>query len=301
MRIKLWGARGSIPCPGPQTVRYGGNTSCVQVTLSDGTLLVLDAGTGIRNLRPSSDEPMRIHILLTHLHLDHIQGLLFFAPLFDPRNEVTIWGPPAPSSSLRDRIGRYLSAPLTPLELRELPCKLDFCDCPAEPWQIGSATIRAEPVNHRGPTLGFSIAEPDATFCYLPDHEPGLIGPLDELDPAWISGYDLARDADLLLHDCQYTDAEYPAHYGWGHSSTSDALTFALRTGARRTLLSHHDPSHSDDELDALREVALQRWIELGGKAGAVEMAKELDEIVVGAPSLSAGGARAVSARASAP
>ena len=294
MRVKVWGARGSIPCPGADTVRYGGNTSCVQVTLSDGTQLVLDAGTGIRNLRlpgDGDDEPRRIHILLTHLHLDHIQGLLFFPALFDPRNEITIWGPPAPGSTLRDRISRYMSAPLTPVELRELPCKLEFRECPQSEWEIGSAQIRAEAVNHRGPTLGFRIAEPGATFTYLPDHEPALIGALDELDPAWISGYALALDTDLLFHDCQYADAEYPAHFGWGHSSLSDALTFARRTNAARTLLGHHDPYHSDDQLDALFEDAHARWRELGGRPHQLEMATELCEVDVGA----------VSARASAP
>lgn len=292
MRIKVWGARGSIPCPGPDTARYGGNTSCVQVTLADGAHLVLDAGTGIRNLKlPAADEPRQIHILLTHLHLDHIQGLLFFDPLFDPRNEITIWGPTMQGTTLRHRIARYLSAPLTPVELRDVPSRLQFRDCPEGEWQIGSARVRAEFVSHRGPTLGYSISEPGATFCYIPDHEPAIIGHLDELDTPWISGYALAQNADLLLHDCQYTDDEYPAHYGWGHSSVSDALAFARRTGAKRTLLAHHDPNHTDDELDAIREVARRRWSELGGEPGAIGMAIEMEEVEVGA----------VSARASAP
>lgn len=286
MRVKLWGTRGSIPAPGPGTVRYGGNTSCVQVTLSDGTLLVLDAGTGIRNLTlprvDEHDEPGRLHILLTHLHLDHVQGLLFFSPLFDPRMEVTIWGPASPGGSLQARIARYMSAPLTPVEVRELPCQLDFRDCPAE-WQIGSARIRAEAVIHRGPTLGFRIEDSGASLCYLPDHEPALAGPLDQLDPAWLSGYALARDADVLLHDCQYTDAEYPHHIGWGHSALSDALTFARRMNARRTLLAHHDPGHDDDELDALLELARRRWEAAGGEPAAIEMAIELSEFELSA------------------
>ncbi len=284
MHVKVWGARGSIPSPGADTVRYGGNTSCVQTTLSDGTQIVLDAGTGIRHLALSGDSG-HIHILLTHLHLDHIQGLLFFAPLFDSRNEITIWGPPAPGSSLRDRVARYMSAPITPVELRELPCKLDFRDCPSSEWSIGSARVRAEAVSHRGPTLGFRITEPGASFCYLPDHEPALIGPLDELDPGWISGYSLARGADLLLHDCQYTDAEYPTHYGWGHSSVSDALAFADRTRPRRTLLAHHDPYHTDDELDAMHETARRGWQDLGHRPGEIGMATELCEIEVGSRS----------------
>jgi phosphoribosyl 1,2-cyclic phosphodiesterase len=280
MLVKLWGTRGSIPAPGPATVRYGGNTSCVQVTLADGTRLVLDAGSGIRNLTLdfAEDEPRRLHLLLTHLHLDHIQGLLFFSPLFDSSMEITIWGPAAQSGSLQDRIARYLSAPLTPVEVRELPCRLDFRDCPPTEWDIGTARIRAEAVTHRGPTLGFRITEGDTSFCYLPDHEPALAGPLEGLDTEWLSGYSLAHDADLLLHDCQYTDAEYPNHFGWGHSTLSDALVFARRAEARRTLLAHHDPRHSDDELDALLVLARARWHDDGGEPATIEMATELSE-----------------------
>ena len=131
MKVKLWGTRGSIPSPGPETIRYGGNTSCVGVTLSDGSLLALDAGTGIRSLGLAlADEPPRLHILLTHLHLDHIQGLVFFAPAFRPQTEIVIWGPASPEASLRDRIARYISAPLSPVEVRELPCDVSFRHCP---------------------------------------------------------------------------------------------------------------------------------------------------------------------------
>jgi phosphoribosyl 1,2-cyclic phosphodiesterase len=282
MRVKLWGTRGSIPSPGPATVRYGGNTSCVQVTLSDGTLLVLDAGSGIRNM--SLGDPARpIHILLTHLHLDHIQGLLFFSPLFDSQMQITIWGPDAPGGSLQDRIARYLSAPLTPVEVRELPCRLDFRDCPPSEWEIGPAHIRAEAVSHRGPTLGFRIDDAGASLCYLPDHEPAFAGPLEQLEPPWLSGHALAHGTDLLIHDCQYTDEEYPRHFGWGHSSLSDALTFARRAGARRTLLTHHDPRHSDDELDALQALARERCQAGGGDPATIEMAAELAELQLSA------------------
>ncbi|MBS1844689.1 MAG: MBL fold metallo-hydrolase, partial [Actinobacteria bacterium] len=127
MRVDLWGARGSVPSPGPETVRYGGDTSCVGVTLDDGSLLVLDAGTGIRRLGLAlPDEPVRINVLLTHLHLDHIQGLAFFAPLFRSKAEIVIWGPATAEASLRDRIARYISAPLSPVEVRELPCDVTF-------------------------------------------------------------------------------------------------------------------------------------------------------------------------------
>ncbi len=282
MVVKVWGTRGSVASPGREMIRYGGNTSCVQVTLSDGTHLVLDAGTGIRNLGADLDGTgSHIHILLSHLHLDHLQGLLFFSPLFRAQSEITVWGPTTPGTSLENRIARYLSAPLTPVEVRELPCQLDFRDCPSTEWEIGPARIRAEAVTHRGPTLGFRITDGAASLCYIPDHEPALAGPLKELEPEWISGYSLAHGVDLLLHDCQYTDAEYPSHFGWGHSSLSDALCFARRTEAKRTLLFHHDPYHSDDQLDAIFAGALEQWKELGGQPHAIEMAAEQREIEV--------------------
>jgi phosphoribosyl 1,2-cyclic phosphodiesterase len=281
VRVKIWGARGSIPAPGPHTARYGGNTSCVQLTLSDGSVLVLDAGSGIRDLGPSCLDAPRIHILLTHLHLDHIQGLLFFAPFFRRESEIVIWGPPVPGRSLRDRIGRYLSAPLSPIEIRSLPAKVSFRKCPAGEWQIGSARIKAAPVRHRGPTLGFRISEPDTSLCYLPDHEPGLGIPLADVETDWISGFGLAQHCSLLLHDCQYTDDEYPGRVGWGHSRVSDALLFARRSEAEQVLLFHHDPLHTDDELDQLHLHAGERWLSAGRSSGGLAMAVEGSEIEV--------------------
>ena len=282
MRVKLWGARGSVPSPGPETMRYGGNTSCVQVTLSDGTILSLDSGTGIRALGLALPaEGTRIQILLTHLHLDHIQGLMFFAPAFRPTSEIVIWGPEAADAPLQDRIARYISAPLSPIEVRELPCDVSFRDAPHTEWEIGSARVRAASVTHRGPTLGYRLTEGDTTLCYIPDHEPALGADLERDGEEWISGFDLARDADLLIHDCQYTEDEYPAHVGWGHSSLEQTLTFARRTGARRLLLFHHDPLHSDDFLDRLHGVACERWAELGGDRGGLELAVERRELAL--------------------
>lgn len=276
MKIKIWGARGSVPAPGPEMTRYGGNTSCVQVTLDDGTILILDAGTGIRGLGLAlAAEAPRFDILLTHLHLDHIQGLVFFAPVFKPQSEITIWGPSSPEASLEDRIARYISAPLSPVEVRELPCDVSFLDAPATEWEIGGARIRAESVTHRGPTLGYRITEGDTSLCYIPDHEPALGTSLDDLEPDWISGFDLAERASLLIHDCQYTDDEYPDHVGWGHSRLSDTLTFARRTEAERVMLFHHDPLHSDDQLDAFFGTAVGRWEAMGGDPEQLEIAAE--------------------------
>jgi phosphoribosyl 1,2-cyclic phosphodiesterase len=272
VKATIWGARGSIPAPGPETMRYGGNTSCVQLTLQDGSVLVLDAGTGIRSLGLAlapSEQPL--HILLTHLHLDHIQGLMFFAPMFRRQSQVVIWGPSAPEGSLEDRIARYISAPLTPLEVRELPCHPSFREAETTEWQIGPAVIRAGSVAHRGPTLGYRVEADGRSVCYIPDHEPGLGASLADLDDEWISGLELARDASLLIHDCQYTDEEYPDHLGWGHSPLSDALAFGQRARAEQLLLFHHDPLHNDDFLD-----------EIGDRVhGSARLAREGDEIEI--------------------
>jgi phosphoribosyl 1,2-cyclic phosphodiesterase len=280
VKVKIWGARGSIPAPGPETTRYGGNTSCVQLTLSDGSVLVLDAGTGIRNLGTAlrlTGQPL--HILLTHLHLDHIQGLMFFAPAFRPECEIVVWGPASPEGSLQDRIARYISAPLTPIEVRELPCQVSFREAETTEWQIGPARIHAASVSHRGPTLGYRVEADGSSVCYIPDHEPGLGASLAELDEEWISGFDLTRESTLLIHDSQYTDDEYPEHLGWGHSPLSDALVLGKRSGAERLLLFHHDPLHSDDFLDALSGEATARWQDLGGRADRVELATERREL----------------------
>ena len=284
MKVELWGTRGSIPSPGPGTVRYGGDTSCVGVTLADGSLLALDAGTGIRGLGLAlGEEPARLHVLLTHLHLDHIQGLVFFAPAFLPQTEIVIWGPASPEASLRDRIARYISAPLSPVEVRELPCDVSFRHCPEAEWEIGSARISAGSVAHRGPTLGYRIEDAGQTLAYIPDHEPALGADLATLEDEWISGFELARDADLLVHDGQYADAEYPDHVGWGHSALSHSLAFARRTAARRTVLFHHDPLHSDDFLDRHGARARADWADLGGAPGAVELGVERATYELGA------------------
>ena len=283
MRLEIWGARGSVPAPGPQTNRYGGNTPCVAVRLSDERLIVLDAGTGIRNLGLAlAGSPQRVDILLTHLHLDHIQGLMFFAPLFDADSEIVIWGPAAPDASLRDRIGRYISAPLSPVEIRELPCHVSFNSAPASEWEIGGAVVRAESVAHRGPTLGFRVSEADSSVCYIPDHEPALGAPLESSESEWISGFELARDASLLIHDCQYADEEYEQHVGWGHSRLADAITFATRAEPERILLFHHDPLHSDHFLDGLGELAADRWSAEGRDREQISLARENEVIAVG-------------------
>jgi len=253
MRLTIWGCRGSVPTPGPGTFRYGGNTSCVEVSLEDGTILVLDAGTGIRALGFNLLDrgARRLHLLLTHLHLDHLEGLRFFAPLWDQRVTLDIWGPPSPVSSLQERIARSFSPPLFPIDLREVPARVTFHDVPREPWTVDGTRLVADLVAHPGPTVGFRIETETSSFAYLPDHEPALAGVADR-SRDWISGAAIADDVDLLLHDAQYFEDEYEERIGWGHSSVADAVAFAEVVGARRLVLFHHEPLHTDGSLERL-------------------------------------------------
>jgi phosphoribosyl 1,2-cyclic phosphodiesterase len=258
VRVTIWGCRGSLPTPGAATVRYGGNTSCVEVALDSGTVLVLDAGSGIRRLGLDLGERKvrRLCLLLTHLHLDHIEGLRFFQPLFDEQFRLEVWGPPSPVVSLEERIARAFSPPLFPIDLRTLPAQVSFQDVPREPWSIDGAKVSAQLVAHPGPTLGFRIEAESSTLAYLPDHEPALYGPIETRTRDWISGCSIAEEADLLLHDAQYDDAEYRERTGWGHSSVTDALAFARAAGSSRVVLFHHDPARSDEELETLADDA---------------------------------------------
>jgi ribonuclease BN (tRNA processing enzyme) len=277
VKVRFWGVRGSVAVAEQGALGYGGNTSCVSVELDGGGMLVLDAGTGIRALGATIDPAAQpIHVLLTHLHLDHISGLLFFAPLFHAGAEVTIWGPPGPED-LRKRLARYLSAPLSPVEIRELPAKVTFRACQPTGWDVGAARISAAAVAHRGPTLGYRIVEGDAVLAYIPDHEPGLGQDLEHDPSEWISGSELARDASLLVHDAQYTDAEYALTVGWGHSPWRDALAFARRSAVERVALFHHDPGHDDRALDALAGEASASW----RGDGELFLAREGQEVLI--------------------
>jgi phosphoribosyl 1,2-cyclic phosphodiesterase len=262
MKLRIWGCRGSLATPGAGTLRYGGNTSCIEVRGDDGELLILDAGTGMRALGMAiaDDHTDRIMVLLSHLHLDHLQGLGFFRPLFRPDREVHIWGPPSPVQSLAERISTYLSPPLFPVRLTDIPARLEFHDASPEPTQVGSLTFSAALVTHQGPTVGYRIEEGGRAVVYLPDHEPGLGLGLKGRPAQWVSGYGLAQGADILIHDAQYGDEEYPEHVGWGHSAVADVVDFARTAEVGRLLLFHHDPYHTDDDLEQLVLEARRYW-----------------------------------------
>jgi phosphoribosyl 1,2-cyclic phosphodiesterase len=259
MKITIRGVRGSIPTADPYTVYYGGNTSCAEVAEEEWQL-VLDGGSGMRYAhtgpRPAN---RRIDILLTHLHLDHIIGLGFFQPLFDPSMDIHIWGPASSTHSLRNRLTRYLSPPLFPVMIRNLPSRITLHEIGQSEFSIGPFSITSEYVIHPGPTIGYRIKGARSVFTYIPDHEPAM-GPhgLPE-DHRWVSGFNLAAGADLLLHDSQYSSLEYSSRKGWGHSSMEDSLRFASMTGVKRLLLAHHDPEHSDAQLDGMLSALKQQ------------------------------------------
>lgn len=262
MKATIWGCRGSLPAPAPDTVRYGGNTSCVEVRVDEDTVIVLDAGSGMRPLGHTlaANGPSSIHVLLTHLHLDHLQGLAFFLPFWASDVDLHIWGPPSPNLSLADRVAAYVAPPLFPVHLSDVPSRPIFHDVPEGPWEIGSALVTGASVVHQGPTLGFRINADERALAYIPDHEPSLGVDLKALEPEWISGCPLAWKADVLLHDAQYTAEEYSSHVGWGHSSIRHAVTMAQAASVDRLVMFHHDPAHNDDDVADLCSEAAALW-----------------------------------------
>jgi phosphoribosyl 1,2-cyclic phosphodiesterase len=255
VNVTFWGTRGSLASPGMDTARYGGNTSCVSVQGREGTLVVLDAGTGIRSLGQSLTKKMdRVDILLTHLHMDHIQGLPFFAPLRRSGVEIHIWGPASTTLGLHARLQKYLSPPLFPVSIRELAASFHFHELPAHAMEIGEFKIQAQLIIHPNPTIGYRVQSANSAVTYLPDHEPALAGRTFPHDKAWTSGYRLAEGVDLLIHDTQYTEDEYRNRIGFGHSSIKHAFQFAHLSSVKHFAPFHHDPTHNDDTLDRMFE-----------------------------------------------
>ncbi|SFN58227.1 Phosphoribosyl 1,2-cyclic phosphodiesterase [Algoriphagus ornithinivorans] len=252
MNIKVWGCRGSLPSPGPENNKYGGNTSCVQVYDED-TCIILDAGSGIQRLgRFLSPEIKEIHILLTHLHIDHTMGLGFFLPLYNPTVEVHLWGPSSSTDPLLQRLRRYFSAPLFPVRLGDLPNHPIIHELSMTDFELGRFKIKSEYVCHPGPTLAYRIQYGDSIFAYIPDHEL-RIGSADfPNNPEWTSGFEIANNADLLFHDGSYSIKEYPQKIGWGHSAVKDVISFAQMCKVKRLAVFHHEPTNTDQQLDEI-------------------------------------------------
>jgi phosphoribosyl 1,2-cyclic phosphodiesterase len=254
MKIKVWGCRGSLPSPGPENIIYGGNTSCVEVSKGD-TLIILDGGSGIQRLGKSlSPKVKELHVLLTHLHIDHTMGLGFFQPLYNPNIQVHFWGPSTALEPLLHRLRRYFSPPLFPVRLNELPKHPIVHEINNSEFVIGDIKIKSAYICHPGPTLGFRMTDGDSVFAYMPDHEPALGSANFPNEAEWTSGYEIAENADLLFHDGEYTAEEYQTKIGWGHSSLQDAVAFGALAKVKKLAIFHHDPLNSDERLSKIFE-----------------------------------------------
>src|ERR1044071_5114063 len=282
LRLRFWGTRGSVPSPGPHTVRYGGNKPCVEVRTGTGRLIILDAGTGIgergRSLMARANgDGIRADIFLTHAHWDHIQGIPFFAPIFQRGNRFTIWGSKALGTSI-DRVLRDQMSPVVfPVAFEALAAQIDFSEIAEEQRTGDGFAVSAFAVRHPGGALGYRFSGGDgrgASFVYISDNELGS-------DETYRTGPDwdervvqFVKGAKMLVHDATYTADEYEQHRGWGHSTYEDALALALAAGVEQLVLFHHRPERTDEELDRCLEKC-RAWVdERGGMLRVIAAAE---------------------------
>ena len=299
-RIRLWGVRGSIPVPGKSTVRYGGNTSCVEVR-ADGEIIVLDAGSGIRLLGLALDKEfgprsMKLTLLISHTHWDHIQGLPFFSPAYNRKNLIRVLGYEGARAGLAKILASQMETPFFPVSLRELPSHLAIEELKEMEFQIGNVEVRSKFSNHPGICAGYRLFTISGSIAYFPDSEP-----YEQLKQQLASRDGISEDearnfataertkmvefiqgCDLAILDTQYTDEEYAQHIGWGHSSLSSVVSLALDAEVRQLLLFHHDPNHDDEMIDKMVEHA-RALVKKSGKTLEVEGAREGAEILLGA------------------
>jgi diguanylate cyclase (GGDEF)-like protein len=264
MHVRFWGTRGSIPTPGPSTAKYGGNTACVEVRTDDGTVIVLDCGTGARalglKLQHSAPQPLRLHLFIGHTHWDHIQGFPFFTPAFLPDTELNIYAPVSFQRGVEEALAGQMQYSYFPVTLRELRSRIHFTALEEGFFRLGDVLVETQYLNHTAPTIAYRISSGGTTVAYVTDHEPFWkpIGmtyhhPGDQHHIAFMKG------ADLVIHDAQYSEEEYRTKVGWGHSSVEYATDVALAAGAKRLALFHHDPEHDDAAVEQLEASARAR------------------------------------------
>lgn len=257
VHLKLWGVRGSTPTPQPENFQYGGNTSCVEIQTATGERIIFDAGSGIRGLgrcmvREAGDEPIDASIFLTHFHWDHIQGIPFFTPIYNPKNHVTFFS--ASDRPLQDVLEGQMSKPYFPIDFSQVAARRDFdsIEKGAEVHTKG-AIIRPFPLCHPQGCYGYRVESGKAVIVYATDHEHG--------NPVFDNTLrEYAEDADILICDAQYTPEEYETHRGWGHSTFRNACLVARDAGARQLLLFHHDPDHNDATVSQIEQRAREEF-----------------------------------------
>ena len=271
LEVTFFGVRGSTPCSGPDTARYGGNTSCVLVQVPGETPIVCDLGTGLRYLGSSfpADEPFVGTALVSHLHWDHIQGLPFFPPVLRPGASLEIVAPVQENKTLAEAFSDGLAPPLFPVSLDALPGTFSFRETSDSTFTIGSATVTVFPVTHVGPTNGYRVDADGASVAYISDFQQPYDGSLELSDTV----IEACRDVDILIHDAQYDPAEFAMKSNWGHCTVEYAVEVAKAAEAKRLVLYHHDPGHDDDWVDE-------------ATASAVVMAADRCEVVAASEGL---------------
>jgi phosphoribosyl 1,2-cyclic phosphodiesterase len=251
LKIKFWGVRGSIPTPLRENLGFGGNTACVQMESAAGDAFIFDAGSGIRDLGncmigEAAGKPLDVHLFISHFHWDHVLGLPFFAPIFNPKNKVTIYSSPY-SAPLKPAMRGVLAGPYFPVDFESLSSHVSLVEVPPGGIQVGSTKVTPFPVGHPQGACGYRVEAAGAAAIYVPDREPGN----QELDQVIL---DHCQGADVLIHDGQYTPEEYLTHLGWGHGDWKEAARVARAAHVKHLILFHHDPTHSDRVVSGIVE-----------------------------------------------